>query len=67
MNIQTIKQIEHAIGGRPKSAKPKIRLSVYLTHNEADELRALADKGSVSVSSFIRVIIKKQIKSRASK
>ena len=58
--IQTLSQIEHAIGGRPKMKlrRKKIRLSFYLNINEAELLKIYAEDNDKTVSQIVRELLK---------
>jgi len=58
MTIQTLSQLEHAIGGRPKLRRKKIRLSFYLSPNEAKQLKVYADSQDKTVSELVRGLLK---------
>lgn len=61
MKLQTLADIEHAIGGRPKLEDPKIRLSFYLSSSETQQLKAIASHSSLPLSQFIRAIINRYL------
>lgn len=60
MKIQTLSQLEHAIGGRPKMKlrRKKIRLSFYLNINEAELLKIYAEDNDKTVSQIVRELLK---------
>jgi hypothetical protein len=60
MMIQTLSQIEHAIGGRPKMKlrRKKIRLSFYLNIKEAELLKVHAEDNDKTVSQIVRELLK---------
>jgi len=58
MKVQTLNQLEHAIGGRPKLRRKKVRLSFYLSPNEAKQLKVYADNHDKTVSEIIRGLLK---------
>jgi len=63
MKIQTLNQLEHAIGGRPKMKlrRKKVRLSFYLSPNEAKQLKVYADNHDKTVSELVRSLLKSKL------
>lgn len=61
MNLPTIDDVERSVGGRPKMDNPKVRLSFYLSPDEERDLRIIARNESISMSSMIRVVVRKHL------
>ena len=55
-------EIENSIGGRPKKANTKVRLSFYLTEKEAHDLKIFSLSRDKSVSLIMRELVQKLIK-----
>ena len=62
MKLKTLTQLERSVGGRPKVNNPKIRVSVYLTQSETDQLKILAVQEARPVSQIIRHILINHLK-----
>ena len=58
MSLQTLKELESAIGGRPALPSKKCRLSFYLVPDEAQKLKAHAIKQDTTVSKIVRNLLK---------
>tara|TARA_R110001592_G_scaffold204892_5_gene455211 strand:+ start:3692 stop:3883 length:192 start_codon:yes stop_codon:yes gene_type:complete len=60
MKMQTLSELEHAIGGRPKRIlrKKKIRLSFYLDLREAEQLKVFANEHDKTISKIVRELLK---------
>jgi hypothetical protein len=65
MKMQTLSELEHAIGGRPKMKlrQKKIRLSFYLNIKEARLLKKHAEINDVTVSQIVRELLKPTLSS----
>lgn len=65
MKIQTLSQLEHALGGRPKMKlrRKKIRLSFYLNIKEAELLKVHAETNDKTVSQVVRELLKPLVNS----
>jgi len=61
MKIQTLKEIEHAIGGRKKMGNRKVRLTFYLNSSEARLIKDYASKHDKSISQIVRSSLKRLI------
>lgn len=61
MNLKPFSEIEKTIGGRPKLEEPKVRLSVYVSQEEADYLKVMSDETIRPVSQIIRLIIRRHL------
>jgi hypothetical protein len=61
MKLPTIDEVERSVGGRPKVDNPKVRVSCYLNPNDAERLRIMASSDSISMSMFVRLIVKSHI------
>ncbi len=55
-------EIENSIGGRPRLASKKVRLSFYLTEQEAHDLKIFSLSRDKSVSMIMRELVQKLIK-----
>ena len=64
MKIQTLKEIEHTLGGRDKTNNRKVRLTFYLNPSEARELKQYSLRHDISISEIVRQSLKFLIKSR---
>ncbi len=64
MKMQTLSELEHAIGGRPKKAlrKKKVRLSFYLDLKEAQLLNEYAETHDKTISKVVREMLQAVIK-----
>lgn len=62
--MQTIKEIENSIGGRPEVKKKKVRISVYLSKEEHTKLKSLCEQYSFSMSHFVRLLILRNLGSQ---
>jgi hypothetical protein len=58
--MPTFDEIENAIGGRPPKEK-KIRLSFYMTSQEAQILKAVAEMRDTPLSAIVRGLLKNMI------
>jgi hypothetical protein len=58
--MPTFDEIENAIGGRPPKEK-KIRMSFYMTNQEAQILKAFAEMKDTSISAIARAVLKNTI------
>lgn len=58
MTLQTLKELDNAIGGRPPLPRKKCRLSFYLAPDEALKLKANAIKTDTTVSKIVRNLLK---------
>ncbi|MDG1732373.1 MAG: hypothetical protein P8M49_10680 [Thalassotalea sp.] len=65
MKMQTLSELEYAIGGRPKMKlrQKKIRLSFYLNIKEAALLKKHAEINDVTVSQIVRELLKPMVNS----
>jgi len=63
MKLPTIDEVERSVGGRPKVDNPKVRVSFYLSPDEEQNLRITAQAASMSMSSMIRIVVKKHLDS----
>lgn len=64
MQLQTLKELEHSIGGRPKFKlrQKKVRLSFYLGIRECEYLKAYATTHELSISEIVRGRLKPLLK-----
>lgn len=63
MSLQTLKELESTIGGRPPLPSKKCRLSFYLVPDEALKLKAYAIKQDTTVSKIVRNLLKPLVSS----
>ncbi|MCP4595395.1 hypothetical protein [Neptuniibacter sp.] len=61
MKLKTLSELEHSLGGRPRTAKTKVRMSFYLTQEEAELLRIASENEARPVSQQVRLLIRKFI------
>jgi hypothetical protein len=54
--VPTFNEIEHAIGGRPSKEK-KIRMSFYLTKQEAKVLKSISQTKDITMSVIVRKLV----------
>lgn len=59
--MQSIQEIEHSLGGRPKVKEKKVRISVYLSKEEHQTLKIFCEQYSFSISQYVRLIILKNL------
>jgi hypothetical protein len=57
MSLQTLNQLENAIGGRPPLPSKKCRLSFYLNPDDALKLKAYAIEQDTTVSKIVRNLL----------
>jgi hypothetical protein len=64
MTMQTLSELEHSIGGRPKMKlrRKKVRLSFYLGVKENENLKKYADNNDKSISQIVRESLKPLLK-----
>ena len=64
MKMQTLSELEHSIGGRPKMklCRKKVRLSFYLGVRENENLKKYADSHDKSISQVVRESLKPLLK-----
>lgn len=55
--LQTLDEVERSIGGRPRQAQQKVRLSVYLLPAEAQDIRERAERQGLSTSMLLRLLV----------
>ncbi|MFB0998773.1 MAG: hypothetical protein QMC13_00870 [Colwellia sp.] len=65
MTMQTLSELEHSIGGRPKMKlrKKKVRLSFYLDIKETQQLKEHAEASDKTISQVVRESLKPMLKS----
>lgn len=65
MTMQTLEELQHSIGGRPKFKlqRKKVRLSFYLDIREAELLKAHAEANDRTLSKVVRESLKALLKS----
>jgi len=63
MTMQTLEELQHSIGGRPKMKlrRKKIRLSFYLDISEAQRLKEHAEARDNTLSQVVRDSLKDKI------
>ena len=65
MTMQTLEELEHSIGGRPKMKlrRKKVRLSFYLDIRETERLKEHAEVNGKTLSQVVRESLKPLLKS----
>jgi len=60
MKMQTLEELQHSIGGRPKFTlqRKKVRLSFYLDIREAQRLKEHAEDSDKTLSQVVREALK---------
>lgn len=58
MKLQTMAEIEHAIGGRPKLQSTKVRIDFYVNQEDAKKLKQLAESKGLALSQMVRSVIR---------
>jgi len=61
MKIPSVEEVERSVGGRPVIDNPKVRVSFYVLPMEAEVLRNKAKNKGLSVSIYVRLILKKYL------
>jgi len=56
--MQTLQELEAAIGGRPSLPSKKCRMSFYLNVDGAEKLKAYAIENETTVSTIVRELLK---------
>jgi len=66
MTMQTLEELQHSIGGRPKFKlrRKKVRLSFYLDIREAELLKEHAEADDKAISQVVRESLNIFIKSQ---
>lgn len=59
--MQTIQEIEHSLGGRPRAKEKKVRISVYLSKTEHETLKSFCEQYSFAISNYVRLLILKKL------
>lgn len=54
MTLQTLADLEHSIGGRPKHSATMVRMTFYLPDKEAAKLKQLASDRGQNISELVR-------------
>lgn len=62
MKIQTLKELEKSIGGRPRSKRKKVRLSIYLDKTDYMFIKKYSNREDMPISVIVRNLIKTLIK-----
>ncbi len=65
MELPTLADLEHSIGGRPRSEASMVRMSFYLSPTEAQLLKALAQDQFRPVSQMVRLIVQERLDSHS--
>lgn len=63
IKLRPFSEVEKTIGGRPKLEEPKVRLSFYVSQEEADHLKAMSAQVARPVSQIIRLIVRHHLSS----
>lgn len=60
MKMQTLEELQHSIGGRPKMKlrRKKVRLSFYLDISETERLKEHAEVNGKTLSQVVRESLK---------
>lgn len=58
MKLQSLSEIENSIGGRPKQYK-KVRMTFYLSEDEAKRLKIQTRDDDKTVSQVMRALVRK--------
>lgn len=61
MQLQSFDEIEQGIGGRPRKAETKVRLSVYLSPSEARILKVKSEQQGQSTSQLLRTLVRENM------
>lgn len=61
MQLPTLDDLEHSIGGRPRAEETMIRMSFYLSPAEADTLKKIAKAQSRPMSQMVRLIVQQYL------
>jgi len=61
MKLQTLEDVERSIGGRPRQPQIKVRQSLYITEDESQRLKALAEQDAVSLSQLLRTVVRRYL------
>jgi len=61
MKLPSAEEVERSVGGRPAIDNPKVRVSFYLLPEEADALRSEANNKGLSLSIYMRLVMKKHL------
>lgn len=64
MNIQSLDELENAIGGRPAIESKKKRVAFYLTQDDHQKLKQLSKTLDMPVSEIVRNGIKDILKAK---
>ena len=66
MTMQTIEELDHSIGGRPKMKlrRKKVRLSFYLDIRETERLKEYAEVNDKTLSQVVRESLKAVIEQK---
>lgn len=62
MQLPTLDDLEHSIGGRPRAEETMIRMSFYLSPAEAEALKRIAKAQSRPISQMVRLIVRDSLK-----
>ena len=59
MNV--FKEMEDAIGGRPKKKERKVKMYFYVTVEEREQIKELSEETDLSISSIVRLAMKDRL------
>ncbi|MDO3385331.1 hypothetical protein QWI17_05695, partial [Gilvimarinus sp. SDUM040013] len=59
--LQTMAEIEHAIGGRPRAQRSKVRIDFYVLQDDALKLKQIADSKGLALSQLVRSITREYL------
>jgi len=65
MKLQTLESLKQSIGGRPKALATKQRHTFYLSPKESELLKAYIRDNDITVSGFVRNLIKQIVEEKA--
>lgn len=61
MKLQTMEEIEHAIGGRPRLQNSKVRIDFYVLQDDALKLKQIASSKGLALSQLVRSITREYL------
>lgn len=61
MKLQTLEEIEHSIGGRPRSKSAKVRIDFYVNEEDATKLKQQAVTKGLALSQLVRSVIREHL------
>ena len=61
MKLQTMEEIENAIGGRPRLQNSKVRIDFYVLQDDALKLKQIANSKGLALSQLVRSITREYL------